>query len=56
MLIYDACEQFLAHCQHNKQLSSHTVRAYKQDLAVFSKLTKEQVIQNFDKNQLKAML
>ncbi|WDE04577.1 tyrosine-type recombinase/integrase [Thalassomonas viridans] len=53
MLNNEVCEQFLSHCQHGKQLSPHTIRAYKQDLASFVKLVKEQDIQSFDKTQLK---
>ncbi|MBQ4864135.1 tyrosine-type recombinase/integrase [Pseudoalteromonas sp. MMG013] len=53
MLVHEVCNLFLSHCQYNKQLSIHTIRAYKQDLACFNKLTKVQEVQNFDKNQLK---
>lgn len=35
MLIATTCEQFLAHCEREKQLSSHTLDAYRQDLAEF---------------------
>jgi site-specific recombinase XerD len=51
-----ACKQFLAHCQHNKRLSAHTIKAYQQDLACFTLLTQAQVITCFDKKQLKDYL
>lgn len=53
MLSTEVCEQFLVHCQYNKQLSPHTIKAYKQDLASFNLLTKPQPITHFDKKQLK---
>lgn len=53
MLNNEVCEQFLSHCQHGKQLSPLTIKAYKQDLASFTQLVKQQNIQNFDKKQLK---
>ncbi|MGL1956602.1 MAG: tyrosine-type recombinase/integrase [Colwellia sp.] len=53
MLTKDVCEQFLSHCQHTKQLSTHTIKAYKQDLASFNLLVQEQQIYDFDKKQLK---
>ena len=56
MHTHEVCKQFLLHCQHNKQLSSHTLRAYKQDLNCFKSLTKEQEIHNFDKHQLKSLV
>lgn len=52
MLTNKVCELFLFHCQHNKQLSPHTIKAYEQDLTTFNELTKTQEIECFDKKQL----
>ena len=52
MLINDVCEKFLYYCKNNKQLSHHTIKAYKQDLNCFINSTNQQYIQSFDKKQL----
>ena len=54
MLTKEVCKQFLSYCQHTKQLSKHTIKAYKQDLLVFNRLVLQQPINDFDKKQLKA--
>ena len=56
MHTHEVCKQFLLHCQYNKQLSSHTLRAYKQDLNCFKELSREQEVEDFDKHQLKSLV
>ncbi|MCF6435979.1 tyrosine-type recombinase/integrase [Pseudoalteromonas sp. MMG022] len=56
MQISETCEQFLAYCKTNKQLSTLTLKAYRQDLTTFQSLVREQEISEFDKKQLQNYL
>ena len=53
MNTHQVCEQFLLYCQHNKQLSHHTIEAYAQDLRFFTQFTENININNYEKQQLK---
>ncbi len=39
MKINKVCDQFLSHCEYNKQLSHHSIAAYKRDLCCFVDFT-----------------
>ncbi|CAM4042572.1 tyrosine-type recombinase/integrase [Pseudoalteromonas byunsanensis] len=56
MQISESCDQFLTYCKTNKQLSAHTIKAYRQDLATFQSLVREQPVNEFDKKQLQNYL
>lgn len=43
MRILEACEKFVRHCESIRNLSAHTVRAYRLDLARFTACTGEQL-------------
>ena len=57
MNIYDACDAFLCYCKSVKNLSPHTVRAYRIDLAEFKKFAgAHNLIAECDKHSLRAYL
>ena len=56
MKIREAGDQFLNHCRHSKNLSSHTLRAYEGDLKEFIRFTKNQTIESCDRNRLRRYL
>ncbi|MDH3998641.1 MAG: tyrosine-type recombinase/integrase [Desulfuromonadales bacterium] len=57
MHIADACETFLDYCSSVKNLSTHTIRAYKIDLAEFKKFMGSQIpIADCDKHCLRRYL
>lgn len=53
MRIIQACDEFLHHCANVRKLSEHTVRAYRLDLARFTRFVGPRVhVTSFDRNVL----
>lgn len=54
MLIFEACDKFLVYSQYTKNLSPHTVKAYRRDLATFKEITGESTpIKKYDRNEIR---
>lgn len=57
MLVFDACESFLEHCQSAVSLSVHTLRAYRGDLKCAKAFFGSQkVLENTDKDDLRGYI
>lgn len=56
MKITKVCEQFLFHCQHNRQLSHHSIAAYTRDLNCFVKFTQTKELKDCGKQEIKNYL
>ncbi|MEJ2631520.1 MAG: tyrosine-type recombinase/integrase [Acidihalobacter sp.] len=50
MQLYNAIDQFITHCRHGRNLSSHTLRAYSTDLEQFSTFVGNIDLTECDKN------
>lgn len=56
MKIHQACKEYLHHCKHNKQLSHHSISAYKRDLTCFIQAVHITFLKDCNKEVLKQYL
>jgi integrase/recombinase XerD len=57
MLLHEACEAFLVHCQNGRHLSSHTVRAYAIDLRCFGSFLDTDIpVRDCERDEIRAYL
>lgn len=56
MKISQACQAYLQHCKHNKQLSHHSISAYKRDLKCFMQAITIKYIRGYDREVLRQYL